>query len=134
MPYELDGPASDRPSADGSCEILVVEDSPEVSEAIVTLLEQQGYRVNAVANGEEAIEILRKHKPRLVFVDLVMPVLSGLDLIDTMRMDKTLAQIPIVAMTASHLRPRGVKTLSKPFGITGLLGVAKLYCDDCHPK
>jgi CheY-like chemotaxis protein len=111
------------------CEILVVDDEAEVSEAIVTLLELHGYRVGSVANGEEAIQLLQKHKPRLVFVDLVMPVLSGLDLIDAMRMDETLATIPIVAMTASHLQPRGVPTLRKPFGIDGLIDAAKHYCE-----
>src|SRR5262245_35374079 len=114
------------PEPDG-CEILVVEDSTEVSEALVTLLEQEGYRVNAAANGEEAIQLLHRHRPRLVLVDLIMPVLSGLDLIQAMKMDATLAQIPVVAMTASHLKARGVPTLRKPFGVTGLLGAAKLY-------
>jgi CheY-like chemotaxis protein len=111
------------------CEILVVDDSTEVSEAIVVLLEQQGYRVDSAANGEEAIQLLHKHKPRLVFVDLIMPVLSGLDLIDAMKMDESLAGIPVVAMTASNLRPRGVPTLRKPFGVNGLIGAAKLYCE-----
>ena len=117
------------PSEPDGCDILVVEDSPEVSEAIVTLLEQQGYRVNAAANGEEAIQLLHKQKPGLVLVDLIMPVLSGLDLIDAMRKDQTLARIPVVAMTASHLRPYGVPTLRKPFGYSGLLGAAKQYCE-----
>jgi CheY-like chemotaxis protein len=111
------------------CDILVVEDSAEVSEAIVVLLEQQGYKVNAAANGEEAMELLHQHKPSLVFVDLIMPVLSGLDLIDAMRMDETLSQIPIVAMTASNLRPHGVPTLRKPFGVGGLIGAAKQYVE-----
>jgi CheY-like chemotaxis protein len=119
-----------EPAPVSDCQILVVEDSAEVSEAIVTLLEQQGYRVNAAANGEEAIQLLHRHKPRLVLVDLIMPVLSGLDLIDVMRMDETLARIPVIAMTASHLRPRGVTTLRKPFGVNGLLGAAKQYCTD----
>src|SRR5437868_14631401 len=103
------------------CEILVVEDSVEVSDALVTLLEQNGYRVNAAANGAEAMQVLREQKPRLVLVDLIMPVLSGLDLIDEMRRDERLAKIPVVAMTASRLRPRGVPTLQKPFGVNGLL-------------
>jgi CheY-like chemotaxis protein len=85
--------------------------------------------VNAAANGEEAIQLLHRYKPCLVFVDLIMPVLSGLDLIDAMKMDETLAQIPVVAMTASHLRPRGVPTLRKPFSMGGLLGAAKQYCE-----
>jgi hypothetical protein len=46
-----------------------------------------------------------------------------------MKMDESLADIPVVAMTASHLRPRGVTTLRKPFGVNGLIGAAKLYCE-----
>jgi CheY-like chemotaxis protein len=115
-----------RPDA---CEILVVEDSVEVSDVIVTLLQQNGYRVNAASNGEEAMKLLRTQRPRLVFVDLIMPVLSGLDLIDQMRCDEALATIPVVAMTASSVRPKGVPTLQKPFAPNGLLGAAKLYCE-----
>jgi CheY-like chemotaxis protein len=110
-------------------QILVVEDSAEVSEALVLLLEQHGYRVRTAANGEEAIELLKTQKPRLVFVDLVMPIVSGLELIDVMKRDKALAEIPVVAMTGSSLRPRGVRTVKKPFAVPGLLCAAKFYCD-----
>ena len=116
-------------SAVDRCQILVVEDSQDVSEALVLLLEQHGYRVSAASNGAEAMEMLRTQKPRLVFVDLVMPVVSGLELIETMKRDSALASIPVIAMTASVLRPRGVSTLRKPFPVSGLLGAAKFYCD-----
>jgi CheY-like chemotaxis protein len=116
-------------SSGDRCQILVVEDSAEVSEALVLLLEEHGYRVSSVSNGAEAIELLRTEKPQVVFVDLVMPVVSGLELIETMRMDEALASIPVVAMTASHLQAPGVSTLRKPFAVPGLLGAAKFYCD-----
>src|SRR5689334_241662 len=99
---------------DGSgFEILVVEDHDEVSEALVLLLEGQGYVVRAASNGAEAIEALRSHRPCVVFVDLVMPVLNGLELIDAMRRDESLATIPVVAMTASEIAPKGVWTVKK---------------------
>ena len=121
--------ASDRSSREKACQILVVEDSVEVSEALSLWLEQHGYSVNTAANGEEAIDFLHRARPQLVFVDLVMPVVSGLELIDVMRRDESLARIPIVAMTASNLRPPGVPTLRKPFSLPGLLDAAKLYCE-----
>ena len=117
-----------RRDVDG-CQILVVDDCTEVSDAIVLLLEEHGYQVSAASNGAEAIEVLRTQKPRLVLVDLVMPVVSGLELIETMKMDQALASIPVVAMTASGLRPRGIRTLRKPFAVGGLLGAAKFYCE-----
>jgi CheY-like chemotaxis protein len=109
-------------------EILVVEDHAEVAEALVLLLEEQGYDVRAASNGAEAIEMLRTHRPRVVFVDLVMPVLNGLELIDAMRKDDELAKIPVIAMTASEVAPEGVPTMKKPFAIPGLLGAARFYC------
>src|SRR5712672_2818015 len=100
--------AFDDPRTGRDCEILVVEDCADVADALVLVLEQYGYRTSAASNGKEAIAMLRTQRPRLVLVDLVMPVLSGLELIDAMKRDTALADIPVVAMTASALRPEGV--------------------------
>jgi CheY-like chemotaxis protein len=112
------------------CQILVVDDSDEVAEAVVLLLEQHGYQVSSASNAAEALELLRKQRPQLVLVDLVMPVVSGLELIDTMKQDEELASIPVVVITGSGLKPHGVSTLRKPFALNGLLGAAKFYCHD----
>jgi CheY-like chemotaxis protein len=108
--------------------ILIVEDSPEVAEAFALLLEQEGYRVSTSTNGREALAILKRERPQLVFVDLVMPVLNGLQLIEQMRNDDELYDIPVVAVTASMYRARGVHTVKKPFAGSGLLEAAKFYC------
>jgi CheY-like chemotaxis protein len=108
--------------------ILIVEDSPEVAEAFALLLEQEGYRVSTSANGREALALLKRERPQLVFVDLVMPVLNGLQLIEQMRNDDELYDIPVVAVTASMYRARGVHTVKKPFAGSGLLEAAKFYC------
>jgi two-component system OmpR family response regulator len=108
--------------------ILIVEDSPEVAEAFALLLEQEGYRVSTSSNGSEALALLKRERPQLVFVDLVMPVLNGLQLIEQMRKDDELNAIPVVAVTASVHRARGVRTVKKPFAGSGLLEAAKLYC------
>lgn len=108
--------------------ILIVEDSPEVAEAFALLLEQEGYRVSTSSNGREALALLRRERPQLVFVDLVMPVLNGLQLIEQMRKDETLNDIPVVAVTASMHRADGVQTVKKPFAGSGLIEAAKFYC------
>jgi CheY-like chemotaxis protein len=107
--------------------ILIVEDSPEVAEAFALLLEQEGYRVSTSSNGREALAFLRRERPQLVFVDLVMPVLNGLQLIEHMRNDDELNGIPVVAVTASMHRARGVHTVKKPFAGAGLIEAAKFY-------
>ena len=112
----------------GGGHILIVEDSPEVAEAFALLLEQEGYRVSTSSNGREALALLRRERPQLVFVDLVMPVLNGLQLIEQMRNDDELNDIPVVAVTASMHRARGVHTVKKPFAGSGLLEAAKFYC------
>jgi CheY-like chemotaxis protein len=126
--------AFDDPRTGRDCEILVVEDCADVADALVLVLEQYGYRTSAASNGKEAIAMLRTQRPRLVLVDLVMPVLSGLELIDAMKRDTALADIPVVAMTASALRPEGVCTVKKPFTIPGLLSAAKVFCDPAPPR
>jgi CheY-like chemotaxis protein len=112
----------------GASHILIVEDSPEVAEAFALLLEQEGYRVSTSSNGREALAFLRRERPQLVFVDLVMPVLNGLQLIEQMRNDDELNGIPVVAVTASMHQARGVHTVKKPFAGSGLIEAAKLYC------
>jgi CheY-like chemotaxis protein len=108
--------------------ILIVEDSPEVAEAFALLLEQEGYRVSTSSNGREALALLKRERPQLVFVDLVMPDLNGLQLIEQMRNDEELNDIPVVAVTASMHRARGVHTVKKPFAGAGLIEAAKFYC------
>jgi len=115
---------------DTGCQILVVEDSPEVSEAFSILLREEGYRVATSANGVEALNLLRQERPQLVFVDLVMPLLNGFQLIEQMKQDDELAKIPVVAVTASTYRVNGITTVKKPFVLSGLLEAAKLYCKE----
>ncbi len=112
----------------GGGHILIVEDSAEVAEAFALLLEQEGYRVSTSSNGREALAFLRRERFQLVFVDLVMPVLNGLQLIEQMRNDDELNDIPVVAVTASMHRAHGVQTVKKPFAGAGLIEAAKYYC------
>ncbi|WP_341833860.1 response regulator [Chitinophaga pollutisoli] len=80
--------------------ILLIEDKPGLSEALRSLLELHQYTVAVASNGEEGIRTARALLPDLVISDIYMPVLNGLDLLDTFRNDPTLHDIPVVMLTA----------------------------------
>jgi CheY-like chemotaxis protein len=91
--------------------------------------EVKGYRVYVASNGQEALDLTRKHLPNLIVVDLNMPVLDGLEMVRYVRELKgPTEQVPIVAMTAYDVygmeeaaRESGCNEyLSKPFDLKEL--------------
>lgn len=60
----------------GVC-VLVVDDDPDIRDTLVEALEEEGYSVAAAANGSEALETLRRIAPRLILLDLFMPIMGG---------------------------------------------------------
>jgi two-component system chemotaxis sensor kinase CheA len=95
--------AGPRASSSGSgAAILFAEDSNFFREHTTKLLEEEGYRVIAAADGEEAWNLLQKHAPeiRMVLTDVEMPRLDGLQLTRRIRADKTVAHLPVVMLTS----------------------------------
>jgi two-component system chemotaxis response regulator CheY len=87
---------------DGSTrrDILLVEDLTDAREALAMLLEHHGYAVRAVENGAEALEEAHRKPPELIITDVAMPVLSGLELLEQLRNDPALVDIPVIVLTA----------------------------------
>lgn len=82
--------------------VLVVDDDPDVRDAIATLLVDQGYAVSAAANGAEALDQLAgTQHPDVIVLDLMMPTTDGYELRARQRADARIAHIPVIAMTAS---------------------------------
>ena len=77
--------------------ILVVEDEPTLRETLVEALESEGFRVVAAADGREALTQFRGERPDLVLLDLMLPELSG---IEVMRIIRAESGVPIVMLTA----------------------------------
>src|SRR4051812_2704832 len=70
--------ARDTDDTQTSARILLVEDEPDVREAVQSILEDQGYRVTAAENGWEALELLRSGRaPDVIVLDLRMPIMDG---------------------------------------------------------
>jgi two-component system alkaline phosphatase synthesis response regulator PhoP len=80
--------------------ILVVDDDREVVRLMRAYLEQAAYEVLVAYDGETAVQILRRDRPDLVLLDLMLPGRDGLDITRLVRSDPALAQIPIIMLTA----------------------------------
>ena len=80
--------------------ILVVDDDKEVVRLMRGYLEQAGYEALAAYDGETAIHILRREKPDLLLLDLMLPDRDGYDITRLVRGDPALASIPIIMLTA----------------------------------
>jgi CheY-like chemotaxis protein len=80
--------------------ILVVDDEPNVREYLKTLLEDAQFNVLTAADGEEALEVIRRERPDFISLDLIMPRKSGQKLLYELKKDKDLSRIPVLIVTA----------------------------------
>ncbi len=80
-------------------EILIVEDSATQLEELRYILEKKGYIVDAVTNGREAMDFLKKKQPALVISDVIMPEMDGYELCKKIKSDEQLKKIPVLLLT-----------------------------------
>ena len=88
--------------------ILLVDDEPDIIEILSFNLKQQGYKVFSASNGKEALVQVEKVKPHLIILDVMMPVMDGIDTCEAIRKDKRNEEIIIMFLSArsedySHL-------------------------------
>jgi CheY-like chemotaxis protein len=123
---------ADREAAE-RCLVAIVEDDSEFRDMLRELLEEEHYRVVAVANGAEALEKLRGTTvPNVILLDVSMPVMDGFDFLRFRNDDPQLAAVPVVLVTNAkpHERPTiGVNdVVRKPIDIDEILFAIKRYC------
>src|SRR5258705_13036727 len=82
--------------------ILLVEDDTELRDALSDALAERGHDVIPVEDGRAALEVMRERHPDVVVLDLMMPVLDGWQFRIEQRNDPSLAETPVVAISASH--------------------------------
>jgi two-component system alkaline phosphatase synthesis response regulator PhoP len=80
--------------------ILIVDDDKEIVRLVKSYLEQAGYQVLTAYDGETALHIMRRDCPDLAVLDLMMPGRDGWDLTHVARSDRSLAEMPIIMLTA----------------------------------
>jgi CheY-like chemotaxis protein len=110
--------------------VLVVDDEALIAMALQAALEDEGYQVVTAANGRQGLERLAAiPRPELVLLDMMMPVMSGPEMLRTMQADPALGAIPVIVLSslpreAVQARTTGVAAiLRKPYTVNEVLGV-----------
>ena len=80
--------------------VLVVEDDPVILRLLEVNFELEGYRVLVAHDGAEGIEVARAERPDVVISDIMMPSVSGIELLETLKADPATASIPIILLSA----------------------------------
>jgi CheY-like chemotaxis protein len=118
--------------AGGDNTILIVDDDEAIRDALREALETEGYETALATQGQEALTWLGEHpRPALVLLDLMMPVMDGWEVIDELRQEDRLSEIPIVVITAFGRDLRGatgMPILRKPIELVDLLSTVGRYC------
>ncbi len=112
--------------------MLVVDDDPSIRRLIIAALKRDGYEFAEAANGREALERMRTLHPDCVVLDLMMPILSGWDVLQERIHDPALTKIPVIVVSANR-EPELVNALDKgicaflpkPFDIGALSALVK---------
>jgi len=81
--------------------ILVAEDEVDILKIITFRLKRNAYNVITALNGKEALEMLKKAKPDLIILDLVMPIIDGYEVCKILKADVNYKDIPVLLLTAS---------------------------------
>jgi CheY-like chemotaxis protein len=114
-------------------DILVVDDEEATRTMVERMLEARGYTVATCADGKEAVEYLESHRaPKLILLDLVMPVMDGWEMRGNMLAHPDWCQIPVAILSAFDEVPKTLKFVAyigKPFDIGRLYAVVTEYCD-----
>ena len=127
----------------GACDgvVMIVEDDLDLRESITEVLEDCQFRTVGAANGQEAIEHLRRdpQRPCVILLDMMMPVMDGWQFRELQRDDPELRSIPVVVMTA-HVDLRqtsdalgAAACLKKPIHLGTLLDTVERFCRKTGP-
>ena len=92
-----------QPAATHVHSVLVVDDDPKAVEVIAALLPAPAYNVTRAYAGNDAIDMARRLLPDLILLDLMMPGISGFDVVEALRRDAETARIPILVVTAKEV-------------------------------
>ena len=99
-------------TAEPAHRILVVDDEPDITALVAYHLAKVGYRVTTAASGRDALAAAREERPDLVVLDLMLPGLSGYDVLTELRRREETKEIGVILLTARKEEPDRIKGLS----------------------
>ncbi|MCW8838996.1 MAG: response regulator [Thiovulaceae bacterium] len=110
---------------DLSYDVLIVDDVAENLKVAMNILRENNYNFSFATNGNEALDIVKKKKFDLILLDIMMPELSGFDVIEALKNDTDLKDIPVIFLTAKA----DIDSLAKGFELGGVDYITKPF----HP-
>jgi CheY-like chemotaxis protein len=112
--------------------VLVVDDDPSIRKMIIAALRREGYCFLEAGNGREALDLMRSSHPDVVVLDLMMPLVSGWDVLRERLNEPELSRIPVIIVSAnrdpelSNAIDKGICAfLPKPFDIVALSALVR---------
>jgi CheY-like chemotaxis protein len=125
-----------NPERTGPPSVLIVDDDQEINDIVGMILESRGYRVGSAENGREALAAVRESTPDLVLLDLMMPVMTGIEFLEEMQKDPALAKVPVLILSAwaeyAVDLPNVAGIVCKPFQLKDLLGQVEKSLQESH--
>lgn len=97
--------------------VLVVDDNADLAESMAAVLELLGYEVRSATNGDDALTCMASWLPRVVFLDLTMPQMSGVEVVERARAASWCESIMLVAMTGWSADEERERALSAGFDV-----------------
>jgi DNA-binding response OmpR family regulator len=95
-----------------SIPILIADDEPNILISLEFLMKREGYTVHLARDGQEALEVLRRERPRLLLLDVMMPKKTGFEVCQEVRQDDALRDTLILMLTAKGRETDVVKGLA----------------------
>jgi CheY-like chemotaxis protein len=120
--------------------VLVVEDDESTREMLMTDLQLCGIPAVSAGNGREALDLMKRERPCVVLLDLMMPVMDGEAFRRRQLQDPDLSSVPVILLSARHDVPKRAEVLHtdgwirKPFDIDKVVDVVRSYCTECRDE
>lgn len=92
--------------------VLVVDDEPDIVALVVYHLAKAGYRVSTAVSGPDALTVARRERPALIVLDLMLPELSGFEVLEQLRADRATSDVAVLMLTARKEEPDRIRGLS----------------------
>jgi two-component system OmpR family response regulator len=115
--------------------LLIVEDDTDITETLCQIFADRGFDARCAPNGQDAISLANNHgfRPDAILLDLVMPVMDGLEFLEVRGAEPLLADVPVVVMSAQLDRLGGYRhsvfaALAKPIDLKRLLETVDRAC------
>jgi CheY-like chemotaxis protein len=109
-----------------SWHLLIIEDDPDIADALAEVFSARGYHVQVVSDGRQALDFVRRTgiRPDAILLDLLMPVMDGVEFLEARAAVPLLAIAPVIVITAQPEMGRGVPVyarLTKPLLLSELV-------------